>query len=157
AGPGGPGGCSPRMASKSKPKPRAKPSPAKPGRGGRRPGAGRKPEKRYIEAYEVLGPPPEDELDAIRYAYKHLSVAMRQIALDKALTDRERRAELRSTARSMGALLPRARLRQAEIAVRQQHEKLKTDVDPQLEAAPTSTTDGARTRVAPRASVNGEE
>jgi hypothetical protein len=104
--------------------------------GGRRKGAGRKLEERRLDGFASLPEPPVDSLAGIEWAYQHLLVAMRQIATDERITDVQRRQELRSTAKAMGALLPRVRLRQAERLILGEREREKAMVDPQMEPSP---------------------
>jgi hypothetical protein len=70
------------------------------------------------------------------WAYRNLAAAMRQAAVDERLTDRERRAELRSLGKAIAALVPRARLRRAELVVREQRQRMNVAVDPPMEPAP---------------------
>lgn len=95
--------------------------------------------KRSMDAYLVPDGELPDELDALRRIYALLDASARAVAQDPKMTDRARRAELRQIARAMGALVPRARLRRAEKAVRDQHARIQVAVDPAVEAAPAAT------------------
>lgn len=104
--------------------------------GGRRKGAGRKRAERRLKDFASLPAPPSDALEGQSWAYQHLLVTMRQIAADERLSDRERWQQIRSTAKAMSALMPRARLRQAEKLILEALEREKAVVDPRMEPAP---------------------
>lgn len=62
---------------------------------------------------------PRDELDAIRRQFTRLDAEAEALyAAGSRVGRRERAKELRAIARAMGALVPKARLRRAELVVR---------------------------------------
>lgn len=141
----------PKTSKKSAPRPKrpAKAPSRKPakrkkdGRGGARPGAGRPKgsttRARRLEDYAELGGAPTDELEAIRWAFKANAIALRQVMQDKLVTDEKRRTEIRTISKVMNTLLPRARLRKAELTIRGELDRQAAPVDPKLEPAPAAT------------------
>lgn len=87
-------------------------------RGGKREGAGRKAYPRQHEEYAQVGGPPEDDLDKTRWAYRMVAQALHKAATDPMLTEKERRAEIRQTAKVLSALVPVNRLLEAESTIR---------------------------------------
>jgi hypothetical protein len=61
---------------------------------------------------------------------------MHEVMLDENLPERRRRSELRACARAMAVLMPRARLRRAEKALRNDAHRVKATAGPSLEAPP---------------------
>lgn len=79
-------------------------------------GANGKPNKE-IRQYRFLGVPPEDPLKAQEWAFELLTVSMYHVATDASLTEKERRKEMRETARLLKDMVPHNRLSKAERAV----------------------------------------
>jgi hypothetical protein len=126
----------------------------KPGRrsgpGGARKGAGRpkgaktRDRAALIRNYDELGDAPVDELEGIKWAFRANAVALREIMRDKKLSPEKRRAEIRTISRTMNALLPKARLRRAEAAVRGEAAAIERKVDPLTEPVPEAHQEPAR-------------
>lgn len=105
-------------------------------RGGARTGAGRKKAPSTVATYRELGDAPTDPLDAAAWAFRAQAVALREVMLAENLNPAQRRSEMRTISRAMNILLPKARLRQAELMILGQNEKAAVVVAPEPEAAP---------------------
>lgn len=97
---------------------------------------GRPREPRRVRDFEALGDAPADPLAAAEWAFRAQAVALREVMLDSKMSERDRRSEMRTISRAMNALLPKARLRQAELLITEQNEKAAVVVAPEPEAAP---------------------
>lgn len=110
---------------------------ARPNSGGARKGAGRKRMVRRVADFQSLGNAPEDELERLRWMSAALGVRARQVMLDEKMSDERRGGELRSLARTMNALVTKARLRRAELAVRGEAADMKRPIaDPPVGPRP---------------------
>lgn len=99
--------------------------------GGRRRGAGRKPKPRWDFAGAVAAL-PEDATLAEKLAASMSAVLDNVLASD--MHDREKRQELRATAKVAGPLIPKADLMRAERLIRGERAEAETVTkDPQLE------------------------
>lgn len=78
-----------------------------------------------------------DTLDTIRKAVALLDRVMDEIIADQRMAPERKRQELRATAKALGPLVPKARLREAEEAVRGERDEMEqVTKDPPLEARP---------------------
>jgi hypothetical protein len=102
-------------------------------------GRGQPKKARHVADYKQLGDPPTDPLEAITWAGKALVVAMHKIAIDPDLREKDRRAELRATAKVMAALVPSERTYAAEQTVRLAADRMSERIsDPKTNVASQS-------------------
>ncbi len=98
---------------------------------------GRPRERRHTEAYEKIGAPPVDQLDALGgWAHKLVAQAMYDAAVDRRLSDRERWQHIRAGARALNTTMSKARLRKAEKMLRDEANQIAAPRRVELEPAP---------------------
>lgn len=99
-----------------------------PGPGNKRDNAtARPPRPEYREQFEQLGPPPEDSLELVPWAGKHVAIALKIAATtDEFDTDNLARVKLiDKLANTINSLIPKQRLLEAEDTVRGYQRKVQ--------------------------------
>lgn len=118
----------PRAPAKKKAKPQPPPE-KKPraGRGGARPGAGRKKKVLQLAEFAVLaaGELPTDPMALLAIAQRIVTADLQRIITGKA--DRQVSQEIRATARTIASLTPLERIRQAEGVIKGDRDQVKRE------------------------------
>lgn len=139
----------PTAAAGGKRPPESKPAEAaKPGRGGKREGAGRPKLPRHHAEYAAaagatgtVADVPQDPLAVISWAGRAMALSMYKAMTDPNVDERTRRHEMRQIAKSLALLVPAERLEAAERTIREAQEVMGQDrKDPEMTPdAPSST------------------
>lgn len=91
-----------------------------------------------VELYRELAalPMPDDPLDRVIYAQEALTISLRQTMRDPNMTGQQRRKQIMELARAIERMVPKSRLRAAELLVMRSAEREDRSTGGELEDAP---------------------